>query len=49
MGLGIKNFNILDVHWKIQLLVGEEGGHEKPIYSGDCLKLGGGGGGLDWI
>ena len=36
----MKNFNFFlggGVHWKIRLL---RGGHEKPIYRGDCLKRG---------
>ena len=45
MVLRMKNFDILGVHWKIQLLVGGGGGvHKKPIYRGDCWQ---GGGGLD--
>ena len=39
MVLRMENFNILGVHWKIQLFVGG-GGHEKPIYRRDCLKRG---------
>ena len=35
MVLRKKNFNILEVHWKIQLLGAV---HEKPISRGDCLK-----------
>ena len=42
MVLRMKNFDILGVHWKIQLLVGGGGGvHKKPIYRGDCWKGGG--------
>ena len=33
----MKNFNIVGVHWKIQIL---EGVYEKPIYRGNCLKRG---------
>ena len=33
----MKNFNILVVHLKIQLL---GGGLENPIYMGNCLKRG---------
>ena len=36
MGLRMKNFNILGVHWKIQFLGGRS--YEKPIQMGDCLK-----------
>ena len=50
MVLRMKNFNILVVHLKIQLL---GGGLENPIYMGNCLKRGAwtvcwfkGGGGL---
>ena len=40
MGLKMKNFNIMGIHWKIQFS-GEGGGsHEKPIYRGKCLKRG---------
>ena len=35
MGWRMKNFNILGVHRKIQVL---ERVHEKSIYRGDCLK-----------
>ena len=38
MGWRMKNFNIFGVYGKIRVL---EGGHEKPIYRGDCLKKGG--------
>ena len=40
MGWEMKNFNILGIHRKIQVL--REGGvDEKPIYrGGDCLKMG---------
>ena len=38
MGLRMKNFN-MGIHWKIQFL-GGDGGQEKPIYKGDCLKGG---------
>ena len=38
----MKNFNIFGVHRKIRVLGGV---HKKPIYRGDCLKTGGGGGG----
>ena len=38
MSLRMKNFNILGVHWKIQLLGG--GGLEKPIYKGGLPKKG---------
>ena len=37
--LRMKNFNILGVHWRIQLLGGEV--HEKPIYRGGLPKKGG--------
>ena len=37
MVLRMKNFNILEVHWKIWLLGGVQ---EKPIEGGDCLKRG---------
>ena len=37
MGWRMKNFNILGVHRKIQVL---GGGHKKPIYRGHCLKRG---------
>ena len=48
MVLRMKNFDILGVHWKIQLLVGGGGGvHKKPIYRGDCWKGGGGLGQFD--
>ena len=40
MGLRMKSFNILGVHWKIQLLGGEV--HKKPIEGGLPKK-----GGLD--
>ena len=43
MILRMKNFNILEVHWKIQLFFLGGGGepiHEKPIQRGDCLKRG---------
>ena len=39
----MKDFNIFEVYWKIQF--SEGGGHENPIYRGDCLKKKGGGGG----
>ena len=39
MVLRMNSFNILGVHWKIQLL---GGGYKKPILRGDCQK-----GGLD--
>ena len=32
MGLRMKNFNIMGVHWKIQFLSGGGGSHKKPIY-----------------
>ena len=35
MGLRMKGFNILEVHWKILFLGGV---HKKPVYRGDCLK-----------
>ena len=35
MGSRMKNFNIIQVHWKIQFLGGV---HKKPIYRGNCLK-----------
>ena len=38
MGLRMKNFNILWVHWKLRLLGG--GGYKKPIQRGDCLTRG---------
>ena len=37
MGLRMKNFSIMRVHWKIRNLGGV---HEKPIYRGNCLKKG---------
>ena len=37
MGLRIKNFNIMGVHWKIQFL---EGGARKSNIGGNCLKMG---------
>ena len=37
MGLRIKNFKIMGVHWKIQFLRGG-GVHEKPIYMGGLPK-----------
>ena len=37
MGLTMKKFNILEIHWKTQFLGGV---HEKPIERGDCLKRG---------
>ena len=39
MGLTIKIFNILGIHWKIGLL-GGGGVHEKLIQREDCLKRG---------
>lgn len=36
--LRMKNFNILGVHWRIQVLGGEV--HEKPIYRGGLPKKG---------
>ena len=36
----MKNFNILGVHWKIQLL-GGGGVHKKPIQRGGLPKKGG--------
>ena len=40
MGLTMKNFNVLGVHWKTQFLGG--GVHWKTnIEGGDCLKVGG--------
>ena len=38
MGLRMKNFNIMGVHWKIQF--SRVGFHKKPIYRGDCMKRG---------
>ena len=39
MGLRMKNFNIVGVHWKIRLLGGGGWGfHEKLICRGNCLK-----------
>ena len=43
MGLRMKNFNFLRVHWKIQLCGGGGGGeciHEKPIWRGGLPKKG---------
>ena len=40
MGLRMKNFNILGIHWKTQLL-GGGGVHENWYRGGDCLKKGG--------
>ena len=40
MGLEIKNFNIMEVHWKIRFLGWGEG-HEKPVYKGEVPKMGG--------
>ena len=37
MDLRMKNFNIMEVHWKIQLL---EGVHKKQIYRGELPKMG---------
>ena len=37
MVLRMKNFNILGVHWKIQLLGGSQ---ETNIEGGDCIKRG---------
>ena len=34
----MKNFHILGVHRKIQVLQGGEGVHKKMLYRGDCLK-----------
>ena len=42
MGLRMKNFNIMGIHWKIQFLRV----HEKPIYRGNCIKKEGGGRGM---
>ena len=39
MGLRIKNFKIMGVHWKLQFL---RGVHEKPIYMGGLPKKAGG-------
>ena len=36
----MNNFNILGFTEKSNLYVEGEGGHGKPIYSGDCLKRG---------
>ena len=36
MGLRMKNFNILGVHWKIQFLGGR--GYEKPIQMGELSE-----------
>ena len=42
MGINDRNFNIMRVHWKIQVL-GGGGAHKKTyIYRWDCLKKGGG-------
>ena len=38
MGLRMKNFNIMGVHWKIQF--SRVGFTKKPIYRGDCLRRG---------
>ena len=57
MGVKIKFFNIMGVHWKIWFLAGR--GYENSIYRGNCLKNelgqladlrggGGGGGGGAW-
>ena len=41
MELRMKNFSILDIHWKIQLLRGGGGELKKKQYRGeDCLKRG---------
>ena len=45
MGLRMKNFNIMWIHWKIQFL----GVHEKPIYRGNCIKKEDGGRGMFMI
>ena len=37
MGLRMKNFNIMRIHWKIRFLGWV---HEKPIYLGNRLKSG---------
>ena len=34
MGLKMKSFNIMGVHWKIQFLGGGGGDYKKPIYRG---------------
>ena len=42
MGLKMKNFNILGVHRKMQILGGGGGGHKKPKYrEGGLPKKGG--------
>ena len=41
MGLRMKNFNILGIHWKTQLLGGGGGVHKKLIQRGDCIEKGG--------
>ena len=46
MVLRTKNFNILGVYWKIQLLGGDL---EKPIYRGRLPKKGGGGGAFEGV
>ena len=39
MRLRMKNFKIIQIHWKIQFLGGRV--HEKPIYREKLLKTGG--------
>ena len=44
MGLRMKNFNIMRVHWKIQFLEGDV--TKNQYVGGNCLKRGAGGGRL---